>query len=62
MLVVTFLMSKIASLITPVKHPASSPKVSPNRRFYKQSFMTDEIEALQSIFHSEEANRRRKNK
>ncbi len=62
MQVVTFLMSKIISLVTPLKRSSLSSNHNPNRRFYKQGFMADEIEALQSIFHSENAQRSRKNK
>jgi hypothetical protein len=60
--VVTFLLSIVVSLLTPFKRKRRTSKHSPNRRFYKHGFMADEIEALQSIFHSDDVQRSKKKK
>ena len=60
--VITFLMSIVIALVSPFKRSRRSSKRSSNRRFYKHGFMVDEIEALQSIFHSDDVQHRKKRK
>jgi len=62
MSVVTFLTSIVTVFVSPFRRMRRPSKRSPNRHFYKHGFMADEIEALQSIFHSKDVQRPKKHK
>jgi hypothetical protein len=51
--VITLVMNIIIAITSPLRRSQRSTQNRVNRRFYKQGFMTDEIKALQSIFHKE---------
>ena len=58
---VIFLLNVVDAIVAPFKRKRPSPP-NAHRRFYKQGFMTNEIEALQSIFHNEDSQRTKKRK
>ncbi len=57
--VVTDLINKV---IAPFKQPRRPSNRSLNAHFYKQGFMADEIEVLQSIIRSQDKQHAKKNK
>ena len=52
MQVTGLLSSLVGKYISPLRRKRKSPTTA-HRRFYKQGFMTNEIEALQSIFRTQ---------